>query len=266
MGNNVFRLLWGIPFSGAGIFIIIASLNGKLSSSSDAINANPLFGVFMGLLFLVPGLWVLQVHRLSKSLSASFSEERWQMLGMGLILILFGTFLVFMSFADDESNFNSPRWVVTLAGFVFTMPGLYMFKTAIWDNGIASDDNIMGTVAAAIVVTAFAAIVNWVSLGSGEREFQVSGSIPFISISGSGGEILGRLCFLPGALLLDFMAVVLWFQIARKAIKPLDSAWNAAVLRFGANRAAAIFGVIISVVTLAAIWLVSYFRYLTMPR
>jgi hypothetical protein len=66
-----------------------------------------------------------------------------------------------------------------------------------------------------LLVTLFGVTVSWVSFGPGEREFTSSFSVPFVSISGPASETQGRVCFAPGAILLDGLAIYLWFRLFR---------------------------------------------------
>jgi hypothetical protein len=64
-------------------------------------------------------------------------------------------------------------------------------------------------------LTAFGAAVPWISFGPGEREFSSTINIPFLSFSRSSSELSGRICFAPGAILLDALALYLWFLFFR---------------------------------------------------
>jgi hypothetical protein len=60
--SNAFRWLFGLPFTAAGVFILWSAVSGRMTSNSDALNESPFIGILAGLLFLVPGLWALQLH------------------------------------------------------------------------------------------------------------------------------------------------------------------------------------------------------------
>jgi hypothetical protein len=135
---------------------------------------------------------------------------------LGAMVCLIGLFIMVMSVADpDDSNFNAPRWVAGAAGGVFVLAGLVMIKTKAIDSGIPQPHSLFNSVLFALLLSVFGVVASWVSLGPGEREFSSTISLPFISVSTSGNEALGRLCFLPGALLLDGMAAATWFHVAK---------------------------------------------------
>ncbi len=123
-----------------------------------------------------------------------------------------------MSFVDDEEAFNTPRWVATMAGLAFGFVGLFLFKTALADRGLQNPKSVFNLVLVALLLTCLGSIVTWVSLGPGERAFESTISIPFISLSGNANEVVGRLCFLPGAIVLDAGAAILWFHVRRRLV------------------------------------------------
>jgi hypothetical protein len=124
----------------------------------------------------------------------------------GLLVALFGLFFVGLSIWGSGEGFNAPRWVVAAAGGVFFLAGLSIFGQRYrFFNGFA----------VASLVTLLGAVITWVSFGPGERQFSSSISIPFLSISGPSSELSGRICFAPGAILIDGMAVYLWFRLFR---------------------------------------------------
>jgi hypothetical protein len=209
--NRGLQLFIGVPFTGAGILIIILALQGDPSVSHLPSPMNLLGGV----LFLGTGLWGLQIHRLW----ARGSEDLWNMLWMAVICCLFGIFIVVAAFVDDEANFNAPRWVVGAAGSVFLVAGVYIGKTQAIDKGIVQPNSLMNLLLTAMLITGFGAVATWVSLGPGEREFSGSISIPGVAFGLPANELIGRLCFMPGALVLDACAVVVWFQIVKRLLQ-----------------------------------------------
>jgi len=118
--------------------------------------------------------------------------------------VAMGGFIVAMAIWGDDSGMHAPRWVVAAAGGVFVLAGLMILGQNLpWFAGLS----------AALMVTLFGAAVSWVSFGPGERQFTSTLSLPFIAVSGPGNQILGRLCFAPGAILLDVWSVYLWLRL-----------------------------------------------------
>lgn len=117
-----------------------------------------------------------------------------------------GLFIIVVSIWGDDSGFHAPRWVVGAAGAVFLLAGLAIFS---------QDHPILSSLLRALLLTSFGAVFTWVSFGPGDREFSTSVSIPFLTFSRSSSQISGRICFAPGALLLDGAALYTWFLLGR---------------------------------------------------
>jgi hypothetical protein len=124
----------------------------------------------------------------------------------GGIASIVGLFIIAISIWGDDSGFHAPRWVVGAAGGVFLLAGLAIFS---------QDHPVLSSLLRALLLTSFGAVFTWVSFGPGEREFSTSVSIPFLTFSRSSSEITGRICFAPGALLLDGAALYTWFLLGR---------------------------------------------------
>lgn len=52
------------------------------------------------------------------------------------------------------------------------------------------------------IMTAFSAVFLWGGIGTGEREFSGSGSFLFFTVSGKGNDVMGRIMFGGGGVLL----------------------------------------------------------------
>jgi hypothetical protein len=117
-----------------------------------------------------------------------------------------GLFIIAVSIWGDEAGFHAPRWVVGAAGGVFLLAGLSIF---------AQDHPRLSSIAVALLLTSFGAVATWVSFGPGERQFSSTVSIPFLSVTRSSPGILGRICFAPGAILLDGLALYTWFKLGQ---------------------------------------------------
>ena len=140
---------------------------------------------------------------------------------MGLFATAMGLFIILVSVdiihADPES-IHAPRWVLTLVGVMFTFIGLLVFSTSLlspreqktpiiqWVHYFL----ILGT------LTTFATVFLWVGFGSGQREFNSSGSIGFLTVSGKGSDFIGRIMFGGGGILSALVAGYYAFTGARK--------------------------------------------------
>jgi hypothetical protein len=153
---------------------------------------------------------------------------------MGLFATGMGIFIILMSVdiihADPES-IHAPRWVLTLAGIMFTSIGLYTFSTGLLSPNEQKLPIIQWIQYFLILgmLTAFAAIFLWIGFGPGEREFSSSGSIGFLTVSGKGNDILGRIMFGGGGLLAALMAGYYAFTGARNIVagtSDRDSSWD----------------------------------------
>ena len=127
-----------------------------------------------------------------------------------LIPLLAGLFIIGVALWGDEAGMQAPRWVVAAAGGVFLMAGLAI---------LGQDLPWFSAVAGALLVTMFGAVGSWVAFGAGERQFSSSLSLPFVSITGPASELTGRLCFAPGAILLDALAIYLWLRLLAGKIR-----------------------------------------------
>lgn len=124
----------------------------------------------------------------------------------GLFACALGLFVVGMALWGSDSGFHAPRWVVGGAGGVFVLAGLAIFGQRYTH---------FSALVRALLLTVFGAIATWVSLAPGERQFSSTINLPFFSFSGRAPELLGRLCFAPGAILLDILALYSWFLFIR---------------------------------------------------
>lgn len=136
--------------------------------------------------------------------------------GMGLFIILVSVDIIH----TDPESIHAPRWVLTLAGMIFTFVGLYILSTGLPAPG-ESGSHLLRWIQYFLVLgmlTAFAAVFLWVGFGSGERQFSSSGSFLFFTVSGQGNEIFGRIVFGGGGILAALIAAYYAFSEARKII------------------------------------------------
>lgn len=215
---SVGQWIFGLLFIGAGLFLIVAKL---LDDPAANTPDSKLIGILAGVIFLIPGLWVFRAHRLWRG-HITMNEEQANMMWIGLVCASIGLFIMVMSVADpDDSNFHAPRWIVAAAGALFLLAGLYLVKTHALDKGAVNAHGAGHLVFMAVMFSLFGMIASWAALGPGERQFSSSVSFLFVTLPAGSDETLGRLCFLPGALIMDTIAAVLWVKLARRVFKPL---------------------------------------------
>ena len=124
----------------------------------------------------------------------------------GLIASVIGLFVIALAIWGDDSGLHAPRWVVGAAGGTFLLAGLAIF---------GQDFPLFSGLVRALLLTCFGAVFTWASFGPGERQFSSTVSLPFFSFSRSSPGILGRICFAPGAILLDAWALYSWFKLGQ---------------------------------------------------
>jgi hypothetical protein len=242
---NVGLFIWGAAFTGAGLFLFILTLRGELNSNSEALNASPVLGILVSLLFFLPGVWALQIYPLWKTRPRI--PEAWSEGAPGCIFIVLGAFLAVMSFADDDASFSAPRWVVTGAGFLFMLPGfMILFSTAFKNTVLnsAAAQSLFG----ALIVTLFAAVAVGVAVVPGPQGFDNE-----------------RLCFLPGALLLSVLTVVAWGAVFKQALPMLKPRFVRYIERYGQTKVFIVVGVLLISLVALIFTMISVSRKVTGP-
>lgn len=119
---------------------------------------------------------------------------------MGLLFVVAGSAIVLVALdviPVNPESLQAPRWVVGAAGAMFFFLGLLVFAQGIAGPGgeqiiLFQWVQYMLTLGALI---SFSSVFIWVGLGAGERQFQSSGSIGPIGVSGQGNDWLGRCMF-----------------------------------------------------------------------
>lgn len=110
--------------------------------------------------------------------------------------------------------------VFAAAGATFLFAGLAVIKSGGTTDGNSAVVNGPGyALILALLLTCFGAVASWVAFGPGEREFQGEAAIGGNVLPVNVGELLGRILFSPGALLLDFMALAAWFYFFRGLVR-----------------------------------------------
>ena len=119
---------------------------------------------------------------------------------MGIIFVGAGSTIVLLALnviPVNPESLEAPRWVVGAAGAMFFFLGLLVFAQGIAGPGgeqviLFQWVQYMLTLGALI---SFSSVFIWAGLGTGERQFQSSGSVGPISFSGQGDDLLGRCMF-----------------------------------------------------------------------
>jgi drug/metabolite transporter (DMT)-like permease len=122
----------------------------------------------------------------------------------GTIVSLIGIFIMGVSIFGEDASSNAPRWIISGVGGVFLLAGPMI---------VFQQNELVTSLIGALIVTSFAVITSWVSIGPGEREF--GGSIGIFDLSG----LLGRICFGIVALFLIVLAVFVWVDASIKLRK-----------------------------------------------
>jgi hypothetical protein len=194
--------LFGAIFVAAGlVFLLIPAVAPHLQGD------NPLLlSILGGALFIVVGMCTIQIQR----------DPKETPLWVGLIGVTIGSFIAIMSGLDpDDSRFHAPRWVVAATGTCFVLASVAVIMTRGNEASPVQHSLRYGFILA-LLLTCFGAVASWVAFGPGERRFEGQldiggGFLPF-----DIGEMLGRILFSPGALLLDIMALAAWVFVFRR--------------------------------------------------
>ena len=140
---------------------------------------------------------------------------------MGLFATAMGVFIILVSvdvIHTDSASIHAPRWVLTLAGMIFTFVGLHVLSSGLLSPGEQKTPIVQWIQYFLLLgmLTAFAAVFLWVGFGSGVREFSSSGSIGFLTTSGKGNGMIGRIMFGGGGILSALMTGYYAFTGARR--------------------------------------------------
>lgn len=129
--------------------------------------------------------------------------------GIGLLIV----FLSIDVIPAEDSSFSAPRWVAGLAGLVFILGGFGVLLSALaetsdWSDRFSTVIKSLQSVVGVLIFVIMAGIANWVAFGSGDRSFSGSVSGSSFSIGLTTGELVGRIVFGVGAVLLDLIIVL----------------------------------------------------------
>ena len=199
------------PFPGTlfgGLFVAAGLLFLLMPAFAPHLQVdNPLaLSILSGALFIVVGICTIQIQRDPKAAP----------LWVGMIGAALGAFIIVMSGLDpDDSRFHAPRWVVAAAGACFVLASVAVIMTRGNEASPVQHSLRYGFILA-LLLTCFGAVASWVAFGPGERSFEGGFSIGGGVLPFNVGEMLGRILFSPGALLLDIMALAAWFFVFRR--------------------------------------------------
>jgi hypothetical protein len=194
------QIVFGLPFLAAGLFIIVSAITGDGVSSFD--DAPQWFLALFGLPFLLVGIYMTGLYRL---VAHRFPKVpvKWEELWMGLIVCSMGLLLMVISVVDSDDNFNAPRWVVTAAGGAFFFAGLAVFSSQAFPNLGKKHGEMIGQFFGTLIVTCFTVITLGIVLDPQDQ-----------------ADVTARICFMPSALFLSGLTILLWTHAIRKGIWP----------------------------------------------
>jgi hypothetical protein len=205
--DSKFGIAFGAVFVLAGAFFLLL----PLIAPERQVDTPVWMNILAGALFILVGWGIIQIQR------NGASTPVWA----GLICAAVGAFIMVMAGYDpDESRFHAPRWVVALTGATFVLGGLAAMRGyARTSDGRPAAHTVSYGFILALLLTCFAAVASWVAFGPGDRDFRGAldagtGLLPF-----EVGEMLGRMVFSPGALLLDVMALAAWYFLVRAIVQ-----------------------------------------------
>lgn len=145
----------------------------------------------------------------------------WGLLAIGMIASAGGLYLALsgVGLAPLPSRLNGPNWLALAAGLVFVAAGLSVLVRgwlAVPDNqsNLPADAPValvaVQWLAAFTITAGLASIGTWIAFGAGPREFTMS-----LPLTGSTGEMIGRIAF-------GFGAIVTWLMAAGVAYAGLN--------------------------------------------
>lgn len=126
----------------------------------------------------------------------------------GLAPMMFAIGLV----APRPGSMRAPEWVVFLAGSTFFLAGWLIVLPERW----VKTRGFLGVV----LLSAFAAVFDWISFGPGERHFSGGFSIGPLFSSGASDEVTGRVVFGIAAASMSLLALWVWGRWLRSLLGP----------------------------------------------
>lgn len=137
---------------------------------------------------------------------------------LGLVILLPSAWLLYHAFTADVESLNGPQWMGVAFALMFFNAGITIMLLDSAFNKFRDSFLFSYFQAGALlsIPLLFAAMLNWVAFGPGEREFSGGVGVPFLSIEfGRANSIIGRVVFAIPALLLDlFVGIAITAVIA----------------------------------------------------
>jgi hypothetical protein len=198
------QIIFGLPFLVAGLFIIGSAITGNgVFSYADS----PQWVLaLIGLPFLLVGTYFTGFYRLVADRFPKLQnlQIKWYELWMGLLACSIGLLIIVLSVVDSDDNFNAPRWVVTAAGGAFFFAGLAIVSSQAFPNASKKFGEVAGQTFGTLIVTCFTVVVLGIVLDPQEQ-----------------ADISARICFVPSALFMTGLTILLWSHAIRKGIWPI---------------------------------------------
>lgn len=130
----------------------------------------------------------------------------------GGIFIIVGLFIVGIGLnvvPIDENDLHAPRWILTLAGLVFVIPGIMVLTLG------TGKEKLVGIIGGPLMLLIMTIIPGWIALGPGTRE--CSGTSSFIfSTSRTVADLECRFVFGIGGLLVLLIFIFSIVRLFRK--------------------------------------------------
>jgi hypothetical protein len=124
-----------------------------------------------------------------------------------------------------DSSFHAPRWIAGLAGGVFVLAGLSVLFRELsdlftWSESLSGYLRTIQKMLVILIVASMAGIANWVAFGPGERSFSGSAGGGSLKVFFNGGDVMGRIVFGIGAILIDLTIVIALLYYIIKRLRP----------------------------------------------
>jgi hypothetical protein len=168
--------------------------------------------ILFGLAWLAGAAKLLDVERLLK-LDTTWTVD-WSAVGFGALMIGLSIFLFSLMQAEPDSmTEGTPMWVALGSAAVFFLGGLLLIQSGIRRIGGDSEKNLIGGLLIALLTSSMAAVAVWIAFGEGTRGFSVGVVGLKIALPEGFGDVVGRLCFGAGAILMSLIALVMWHRL-----------------------------------------------------
>jgi hypothetical protein len=146
---------------------------------------------------------------------------------VGIFAIAIGGSIILVSLdiiRTPDSSFHAPRWLAGMAGGVFVLAGLSVLFRELsglltWSECLSGFMRTVQRVLVILIVAFMAGIANWVAFGPGERSYSGSAGGASLTLFFNCGDVMGRIVFGIGALLLDLIIVIALLSFIIKRLR-----------------------------------------------